>query len=167
MKFSLSIVALTAFATLSFGAPTVKRDSSDAAPSTGAAFIGKLVAPASGSSVPLGGNITFSYDATSNESATPHFPASIIGVNVGLQGPGPIIQNPNDFQPTGILELGNDLYVGGPGGWVNESIPLGDVIWQPGTYYLIVTERQRSVYVAPGPVFQVISYNVSIEVTDA
>ncbi|GAA5916805.1 hypothetical protein JCM6882_004174 [Rhodosporidiobolus microsporus] len=166
MKFSIA-AAVTSFAALAAARPAVRLSKrADETGYTGAAYTGTLVTPSVGDSFPLGQNITFSYDSTPRGAGEPHFGSSTVDVNIGLQGPSPIVVA-NDFQPWGILELANGLDVGGPGGWVNTSLSIPSTIYKGGEYFLIVTERQRPTYDSEQPTFRVESYNVSITLTEA
>lgn len=70
MQLSLVLSALSALAGVSLAAPSssrnlvnfAKRDVSDGA--SGAAYTGRLYGPDAGSTVAVGGNLTFSYDAS-------------------------------------------------------------------------------------------------------
>ncbi|GAA5861505.1 hypothetical protein JCM3774_000273 [Rhodotorula dairenensis] len=160
MHFSLFTVALTAISmTVALAGPIQRRDIQPA-------YSGVLQSPAAGSSVPLGGNITFSYTPTP-DSATPHFGELLQSIDVGLQGPAPIVINPYNFAPYGILELANGLPTWGPGPAVNASIPVpADIVYKTGQYFLIVTEHQVPAYTANPLPYRVQTYNISIEVTE-
>jgi hypothetical protein len=110
----------------------------------------------------------------------------MFAVDVGLQRPSPIQVKKDDFLPYGIVEvrpfslpyyslpsidsplqLARNLNTGGPGAWVNASLPLTSAITSPGTYYLIVTEHQREVYVDGQPTLRVQSYNRTVHLVGA
>ncbi|GAA5826900.1 hypothetical protein JCM11251_002150 [Rhodosporidiobolus azoricus] len=169
MKFSTA-ATFAAAASLAAARPFVdlaKR--TDETGWTGASYTGTLVSPSVGTSFPLGGNITFSYKSTPrdiNENG-PKYASGTLGLNVGLQGPSPIIAAGSNFLPWGILELGDNLNVGGPGGWVNGSVTIPSAVTEPGEYFLIFEERQFPIYDSEEPHFRVQSYNVSIQLTEA
>ncbi|GAA5926264.1 hypothetical protein JCM3775_000973 [Rhodotorula graminis] len=160
MKFLALVAVAAALSSLASAVPMKRDDSSPTKP----AYTGTLVSYTQ--SVPFGGNLSVAYDASA-QSAVPHYAASIIGVDLGLQGPAPIVVSPNDFSPFGILKLATGLDTGGPGGWVNTSIALPSAVYKPGEYFLIVTEDQLAVYDSEQPVYRVQSYNVSVQVTAA
>ncbi|BGP12674.1 hypothetical protein JCM10213_008811 [Rhodosporidiobolus nylandii] len=165
MRFT-TVALAAAIASVAAASPVTlfKRDRPN---STGAPYIGELVSPQPGESFQLGQNVSFAYIATPEGAGVPHFPSTISSVDVGLQGPAPIVQG-DSWAPSGILEFFNDGYTGGPGAWVNQSLFLDSgVITEPGTYYLIVTEHQRATYIAPGPIYRVQSYNISLTLSAA
>jgi hypothetical protein len=123
MQLSLALSALlTLFTGVSLAIPSPtrnvvnlsKRDISDGA--SGAAYTGRLYEPEQGITLNIGQHLNVAYDtsfpsASSSPSssiqsltAEPHYPSSTIGVDFGLQGPGPISVNSNNFFPYGIVE---------------------------------------------------------------
>ncbi|GAA6037132.1 hypothetical protein JCM8097_008752 [Rhodosporidiobolus ruineniae] len=166
MKLSLALTS--AFAALAAAAPTLLvKKSTFPSGWTGAAYTGTLVSPLQGDVLTVGGNLTFSYSAVAEDASTPRFPSSIASLDVGLQGPAPVVASTADWAPYGIRQLATGLATDGPGGWVNASVPLGDWVYEAGEYFLIVTEHQREVYVEGQPEWQVVSYNVSLTVEKA
>ncbi|GAA5980706.1 hypothetical protein JCM10908_001744 [Rhodotorula pacifica] len=160
MHFKLFTTAVAALAASLVNAGPIQRR--DIQP----AYSGVLQSPAAGSSVALGGNITFSYTPTP-DSATPHFGELLQSVDVGLQGPAPIVINPHNFAPYGIIELANGLPAWGPGPAINASIPVpAEQTFYIGQYFLIVTEHQIPAYTANAVPYRVQTYNISIEVTE-
>ncbi|GAA5834463.1 hypothetical protein JCM9279_004323 [Rhodotorula babjevae] len=159
MKFLALTAAAAALSSLASAIP-MKRAESPVKP----AYTGRLVSYTE--SVPLGGNLSVAYN-TATQDSTPHYPASIRSVDIGLQGPAPIFVSPDDFAPFGILQLATGLETGGPGGWVNTSVTIPDAVYKPGQYFLIVTEDQLAIYDSQQPIYRVQSYNVSVQVTAA
>ncbi|BGP44732.1 hypothetical protein JCM10450v2_000546 [Rhodotorula kratochvilovae] len=159
MKFLALTAALAALASLTSAAPTALSKRDEVKP----AYIGQLVEYST--SVPIGGSLSVAYNTA--PPYEPHYGASIRAVDIGLQGPGPIVVDPQSFTPYGILELANGLETGGPGGWVNSTVTLPRAVYQAGEYFLIVTEHQVPVYDSEQPFYRVQSYNVSIQVTEA
>ncbi|GAA5887655.1 hypothetical protein JCM5296_004448 [Sporobolomyces johnsonii] len=127
------------------------------------AFTGTLYHPKEGHKVKLGGSFFFSYLAETVEMI-PVIEA-LQSLDVGIQGPAPIIINPTGFQPFGILEVEKGLEPG-IGNWINTTIQLPDEIYTAGTYFLIVTEHQLPVRDPDGLTYRVQSYNISLCVDD-
>ncbi|GAA5908751.1 hypothetical protein JCM8208_006778 [Rhodotorula glutinis] len=159
MKFLALTAVAAALSSLASAVP-MKRDESPVKP----AYTGTLVSYTD--SVPLGGNLSVAYIASAG-SSEPHYPAAIRSVDLGLQGPGPIVVSTDDFSPFGILQLATGLETGGPGAWVNKTVTLPDAVYKPGEYFLIITEDQLAVYDSQQPIYRVQSYNVSVQVTAA
>ncbi|TNY19772.1 hypothetical protein DMC30DRAFT_417583 [Rhodotorula diobovata] len=163
MKFLALTAVAAALSSLASAIPTRRDEVTSADEVTKPAFTGTLVSYPS--TVAQGQNISVAYD-TSTHDATPHYPASICSVDLGLQGPAPIVFKPDSFMPYGILSLANGLNTGGPGGWVNTSVALPSAVYEPGEYFLIVTEHQLAIYDSEAPTYRVQSYNVSVQVTE-
>ncbi|GJN91568.1 hypothetical protein Rhopal_004591-T1 [Rhodotorula paludigena] len=159
MKFAG--LAVFSLASIAAAAPAKRQQEVKNVP----AYIGTLVAPSAGFSVPLGGSFDLAYD-TSHEYQ-PHYGASIRSVDIGIQGPTPIIPVDNSFQPYGIQEIKTGLPTDGPGAWVNETITIPSQINKAGQYFLIIQEHQTAVYDSEQPLWRVQSYNVSFEITEA
>lgn len=69
----------------------------------------------------------------------PHYGASIRSVDIGIQGPTPIIPVDNSFQPYGIQEIKTGLPTDGPGAWVNETITVPSQINKAGQYCALIS----------------------------
>lgn len=108
------------------------------------------------------------HPAQQPNSGTPHYGNIIHSVDVGLQGPAPIVADPYSYGSDAIAEVATGISLGGPGGYGNASIHVNpDQIYKTGTYYVIITEHQLPAYTAYADTYRVQSYNVSIEVTEA
>merc|ERR1711939_390998 len=160
MKFFALAAAAAALSARAALAVPFKRDSDTPGKP---AFIGTLADYSK--EVPVGGSINISYN-TADPSPDPSYPSAILNLDVGLQGPAPIV--PSDlFQPYGVLELLRNATAGDSVGWINTTHPLPpNTITEEGQYFLIFTERQKEVYNPDEPVYRVQSYNVSVMVTD-
>ncbi|GAA5958247.1 hypothetical protein JCM8115_004032 [Rhodotorula mucilaginosa] len=162
MHFNLFTTTVAALAASLVSAGPIQPRADDVQP----AFSGVLQSPTAGSSVAIGSNITFSY-TPNPDSATPHYGELLQSLDVGLQGPAPIVIDPYQFAPFGILELATGLSPWGPGPAVNASLTVpSSLVYKPGQYFLIVTEHQIAAYTENALPYRVQTYNISIEVTE-